>query len=174
MNDKRFEDWWVRNPAREALNPVAKEVARGVWRAARVDMAAEIQGTVAQTPDPTFKERSDALWVSQLGVVKCSCNADAAALIKMLAGFGEVREDKPTTVPETPWYPDNSGKWAEVPNSQMEMPAELKLSTEVAYLLRSEREFKKYRHSWLPANYLRWDLLAYAPHRIVAYKVVKT
>ena len=70
MNDDRFEDWWVSNPAREALNPVAKEVARGVWRAARADMAAEIQETVAQTPDPTFKEMSDALWVSQLGVVE--------------------------------------------------------------------------------------------------------
>ena len=42
MNDKRFEAWWVRNPARVAMNPAAKEVGRGIWRAARQDLAAEL------------------------------------------------------------------------------------------------------------------------------------
>ena len=42
MNDKRFEAWWVSNPARVALNPAAKEVARGIWRAAQRDMATEL------------------------------------------------------------------------------------------------------------------------------------
>ena len=42
MNDKRFEAWWVRNPARVALNPAAKEVARGIWRAAQQDLATEL------------------------------------------------------------------------------------------------------------------------------------
>ena len=64
----RFEAWWASNTAREALNPVAKEVARGVWRAARADMAAEMQEAAAQASNPTFKEMNDALWVSQLGI----------------------------------------------------------------------------------------------------------
>lgn len=42
MNDKRFEAWWTSNPARVALNPAAKEVARGIWRAAQRDMATEL------------------------------------------------------------------------------------------------------------------------------------
>ena len=67
MNDKRFDAWWASNPARESLNPVAKEVARGVWRAAQRDLAAEL---LAVAPQPTFKEMADALWISQLGVVQ--------------------------------------------------------------------------------------------------------
>lgn len=42
MNDQRFEAWWASNPARVALNPAAKEVARGIWRAAQRDMATEL------------------------------------------------------------------------------------------------------------------------------------
>ena len=42
MNDKRFEAWWASNPARVALNPAAKEVARGIWRAAQQDLATEL------------------------------------------------------------------------------------------------------------------------------------
>lgn len=42
MNDKRFEAWWTSNPARVALNPAAKEVARKVWKAAQQDMATEL------------------------------------------------------------------------------------------------------------------------------------
>lgn len=43
MTDQRFEDWWSRNPARVALSPAAKEVARGVWQAARDDLVAELK-----------------------------------------------------------------------------------------------------------------------------------
>ena len=39
MNDKRFESWWASNPARAALGTAAKEVARGIWRAAQRDIA---------------------------------------------------------------------------------------------------------------------------------------
>lgn len=42
MNDKRFEAWWASNPARAALDTTAKEVARGIWRAAQRDLAAEL------------------------------------------------------------------------------------------------------------------------------------
>lgn len=42
MNDKRFESWWASNPARAALDTAAKEVARGIWRAAQRDMATEL------------------------------------------------------------------------------------------------------------------------------------
>ena len=67
MND-RFEAWWVSNPARVALNPVAKEVARSIWRAARTDMVTEMQEAAARASNPTFKEMNDTLWVSQLGI----------------------------------------------------------------------------------------------------------
>ena len=42
MNDKRFEAWWASNPASAALGTAAKEVARGLWRAAQRDMATEL------------------------------------------------------------------------------------------------------------------------------------
>ena len=42
MNDKRFEAWWASNPARAALDTAAKEVARGIWRAAQRDMTTEL------------------------------------------------------------------------------------------------------------------------------------
>lgn len=42
MNDKRFEAWWASNPSRAGLNPAAKEVARGIWRAAQRDMTTEL------------------------------------------------------------------------------------------------------------------------------------
>lgn len=38
----RFEAWWASNPARVVLNPAAKEVARGIWRAAQQDLATEL------------------------------------------------------------------------------------------------------------------------------------
>lgn len=50
MNDERFEAWWPRNPARLEMNPVAKEVARGIWRAAREDMLAEMRAIFHSFP----------------------------------------------------------------------------------------------------------------------------
>ena len=69
MND-RFETWWPTNPARLLLSAEAKEVARSVWTAARMDMVTEMQEAVAQAPNPTFEEMNDALWVSQSGVIQ--------------------------------------------------------------------------------------------------------
>ena len=43
MNDRRFEAWWASNPARVALNPTAKEVARNVWRAAQNDLVSQLR-----------------------------------------------------------------------------------------------------------------------------------
>ena len=70
MLTDRFEAWWPTNPARLLLSAEAKEVARRVWHAARADMVIEMQEAVLQAPNPTFKQMSDALWVSQLGVIE--------------------------------------------------------------------------------------------------------
>jgi len=43
MNDKRFEAWWASNPARAALDTAAKEVARGIWRAAQNDLVSQLR-----------------------------------------------------------------------------------------------------------------------------------
>ena len=48
MNDKRFEAWWASNPARVALNPAAKEVARGIWRAAQRDFVSQLRSRPLQ------------------------------------------------------------------------------------------------------------------------------
>ena len=54
MNDKRFEAWLVRNPARVAMNPAAKEVARGIWRAAQRDLATELLEINSAPADASF------------------------------------------------------------------------------------------------------------------------
>ena len=68
MNTQRFEAWWSGSPQRAGLSTVAKEIARGIWRAAQEDLAAEVEDAVAQAPNPSFKEMRDALWISQLGL----------------------------------------------------------------------------------------------------------
>lgn len=50
MNDKRFEAWWTSNPARVALNPAAKEVARGIWRSAQEDFVSQLRSRQLQLP----------------------------------------------------------------------------------------------------------------------------
>lgn len=47
MTDQRFEDWWARSPARVALSPAAKEVARGVWQAAQEDRDIVLRARIA-------------------------------------------------------------------------------------------------------------------------------
>lgn len=61
MNDKRFEAWWASNPARVALNPVAKEVARGIWRAAQRDLATELLGINPAPAGDSFDALIDSL-----------------------------------------------------------------------------------------------------------------
>lgn len=71
----------------------------------------------------------------------------------------------------TPWYPDDSGEWVEVPDDCTVCP--LPDGTFVHYLLRSEREGKDYAAYSNPADELNWDLEPEENGRIVAYKVVK-
>lgn len=52
MTDQRFEDWWSRSPARVTLSPAAKEVARGVWQAARDDLVPDGWVVVPKEPTP--------------------------------------------------------------------------------------------------------------------------
>lgn len=79
MTDQRFEDWWARSPARVALSPAAKEVARGVWQAARDDLVGELNGGAAA-------EMTDA-WRSELqkslGIVMGTFTAHDVVFVKV-------------------------------------------------------------------------------------------
>ncbi len=46
----------------------------------------------------------------------------------------------PEPTPSTPWYPDDSGEWVEVPEGLMEMPSALSPETRIEGLTRDERE----------------------------------
>ena len=75
--------------------------------------------------------------------------------------------------PATPWYPDDSGEWVEVPEDLEAWPPGLDGSELIEVLMRGERDYK----GWTPDSDLapRWDWAHPPGHRsrIVAYKVVK-
>lgn len=95
------------------------------------------------------------------------------SLIERLQGdpLGRTYIDPRKDHESTPWYPDDSGEWVEVPNDCMTSP--VSAGTEVEVLLRRERHEK----SWTPcrgsAADFYWKLLENDDIRIVAYKVVK-
>jgi hypothetical protein len=90
---------------------------------------------------------------------------------KFMQQFAEYIDPRKDPEPPTPWYPDDSGEWVEVPDDCTVCP--LPDGTFVHYLLRSEREGKDYAAYSNPADELNWDLEPEENGRIVAYKVVK-
>ncbi len=82
----------------------------------------------------------------------------------------------------TPWYPDDSGEWVEVPEDLMEMPRDLGGEELISILTREMREDEYFdgqeddRWGDLPppkARLWEWDTPPNVSSRIVAYKVVK-
>ncbi len=151
MNDDRFEAWWPRNPARLDMHPVAKEVARGIWRAAREDMLVEMQ---EPNINPSFKEMGDALRASQLELFPL-----------------ETRAQTSPPSENTPWYPDDSGEWVEIPDDCVTCP--VPADTVVETLLRNERQNKRWTPCRRIAAEFYWDRKATEVERIVAYRVFK-
>ena len=83
-------------------------------------------------------------------------------------------ETKTPPVADTPWYPDDSGGWVEVPDDLMGMPPELNSADLVEVLLREERTQRgDYQRGTLPAREWAWAHVATDGARVVAYKVVK-
>lgn len=78
--------------------------------------------------------------------------------------------------PATPWYPDDSGEWVEVPEDLVMRlcPPGLRGNEMVTVLSRGERERRDWKESTEFAPVWDWDRPAGDPSRIVAYKVVKT
>lgn len=72
--------------------------------------------------------------------------------------------------PDTPWYPDDSGKWVEVP-SGFGCPKGLDLRTTVEVLLSKERISKTYKYWARPAGSWRW--MQDGASTPVAYKIVE-
>jgi len=79
----------------------------------------------------------------------------------------------PVSAEETPWYPDDSGEWVEIPDDCLVPPEHLKPDTVVAVLQRMERDDKEYDQMHKEVDYWHWDLTETDCGRIVAYKVVK-
>lgn len=79
----------------------------------------------------------------------------------------------PEPAPSTPWYPDDSGEWVEVPEAITTWPPGLNGSELVDVLMRGERDHK----GWSTDSDLAWSWdwahPCCHPSRIVAYKVVK-
>lgn len=94
-----------------------------------------------------------------------------AAILELKVGRATGCVNLADVVKDTPWYPDDSGEWVEVPDDCTVCP--LPDGTFVHYLLRIEREGKDYADYSSPAAELCWDLEPEDTCRIVAYKVVK-
>lgn len=76
--------------------------------------------------------------------------------------------------PSTPWYPDDSGEWVEVPEDLMKMPDGLVGDEQIQVLTLGERRERiKTARVDLYSDCLSWDAHTEAYRRIVAYKVVK-
>lgn len=75
--------------------------------------------------------------------------------------------------PSTPWYPDDSGEWVEVPEDLMEMPEGVERKTLVEILMKRERDYFNWRSCPDTGGRWVWDAPPHACDRIVAYKVVK-
>lgn len=75
--------------------------------------------------------------------------------------------------PSTPWYPDDSGEWVEVPEDLMEMPANVGRNSLLEVLFQHERDDKGRLECKDLARWCKWDMPAGKGGRIVAYKVVK-
>lgn len=84
----------------------------------------------------------------------------------------ETGKDLVKLIGPKPWYPDDSGEWVEVPDTQMYEPA-LPTGTLIKFLVRLERDRKKVTMDLtsVPAD-CRWANTADHPSRIVAYRVV--
>ena len=75
--------------------------------------------------------------------------------------------------PSTPWYPDDSGEWVEVPEDLMEMPAALSFETKIEGLQLRERLSQDHITPATKAGNWYWKYDSDHMWRIVAYKVVK-
>lgn len=82
-------------------------------------------------------------------------------------------ETKTHPVADTPWYPDDSGEWVEVPDDLMSVPPELDADNKVKVLCKEDREDRNCNFGVTYAGEFRWDIAPTEGHRIVAYKVVK-
>lgn len=100
--------------------------------------------------------------------------AELVALKAPTTNSGSLPEMKQVNdLPATPWYPDDSGEWVEVPEDLIEMPARLSPRTVVAVLTENERELHSYIRTEGEAGDWAWCAIPNLGHRIVAYKVVK-
>ena len=192
MNDDRFEAWWPRNPARLDMNPVAKEVARGIWRAAREDMLAEIQAAPFDPSTPAQSRRKHPV-NSELAIRIREAIVQTANLLRPPVICDNFPEPTHTALQEhlasllkaelqilaeasppsenTPWYPDDSGEWVEVPDACVTCP--VPADTVVETLLRNERQNKRWTPCRRIAAEFYWDRKATEFERIVAYRVFK-
>lgn len=82
-------------------------------------------------------------------------------------------ETKTRPAADTPWYPDDSGEWVEVPDDLMGPPAGLKAHDLVETLLRDERDRRSHTKGANSVDLWQWNIAPKRNHRIVAYKKVK-
>ena len=79
----------------------------------------------------------------------------------------------PVSAEETPWYPDDSGLWVEVPDDCVSLPKELDADTPIHVLCRHERDTESWDDETDCAANYTWSFGQANPCRIVAYKVVE-
>ena len=120
-----------------------------------------IRATVTHLSGKTVPEAETALLQKHLEFLL----AQERALFTTGAAVQKPDTDKP----DTPWYPDDSGKWVEVtPGGGW--PNGLAPGTKIEVLARGERSAKSYKYWASPAG--SWYWLHEGDGAIVAYKIV--
>lgn len=128
--------------------------------------------------DRRFREKDDAAaaWNRRAPDARDARIAELEAELATLKtpNSGSLPEMKQINdLPATPWYPDDSGEWVEVPEDLAEMPAALSSETLIEGLTRYERDEQVYSKSQAKARKWAWTAFPHFDNRIVAYKVVK-
>ncbi|GEM_PF-4320029 len=125
---------------------------------------------------PSFEGSRDevvAIWNRRATDGRDARIAELEAELAALKATAPIPPNSTELAPATPWYPDDSGEWAEVPEDLMEMPAGLSPEALVAVLTENERETRVYIRADKEAGHWNWRVSPNLGVRIVAYKVVK-
>lgn len=143
-----------------------------------LELATRIRAAINDTvsslrPAPGFPEPTRTALQTHLDAL---LKAELRALIgqAMVADFTEKLNayiDPRKDTESTPWYPDDSGEWVEVPDGCTVCP--LPTTATVEILLLEERTAKKWYPSPAVARGFHWNEPPDSGQRIVAYKVVK-
>lgn len=176
-----FDLWYaIRHPKTVHENPTWAHARKcddyEVWRAASgayLRRIAELEAELIAEAKKTASEKLRADQMAEQHRMQAKMHSEAREELAALKAPTPTPSNPVELETATPWYPDDSGEWVEVPEDLMEMPAELcdKQTIEILYL--QERKNKDWMQCADEPDSWGWSETSGKNYRIVAYKVAK-